>query len=323
MKRMLYCLIFGLILSGCTPSMEQESEKKVMNFGREVNVNRKGDLYTVSPLKISQVLPLRGNMPPLNKPAFVSAEEADLFLEGGDEIIGLNLGETVKAYPVKIMRWHLLANDHAGDMPLLMTYDPISKLGLAYKRTALEETINLQASDKMYNCNPLLRDAETKSYWSQFMGESIMGRLAGVKLEELAVTVTSWEGWKSQFPETEVLSIKTGFNKDYESNVYKGYYKSDRLLFEVENEDSRLHSKKMVYGLEVDGKTKAYLADILAGDVELTDNIAGVEIKITSNKKGIVSALRKESGENILVRRLFWFAWAAFHPETEIYQSSK
>jgi len=37
-------------------------------------------------------------------------------------------------------------------------------------------------------------------------------------------------------------------------------------------------------------------------------------------KSGEIEVTNQDSGEEIIPIRLFWFAWASFHPGTELYQ---
>lgn len=320
MKRDLILIaVVHIILAGCKPSMNREAEKKVVNFGKEVTVNRTGELYTVAPAKIFQVLPFRGNIPAIDKPRFVTPEKAEKFLKPDDEIIGINFNGIRRAYSIKVLRWHQIVNDDFGGVPLLVAYDPISDMGVAYERTVLEKTVEFEVSDKVYNSNPLYRDRETKTYWSQFGGEAILGRLAGQKLEEVQTIRVPWCDWRREFPNAEVLSLDTGVRRNYDWNVYEKYYKSEHILFEVENEDGRLKNKERVYGLRIGSGAKAYKASLFNKGAELTDKIGGVEISIFVNENGLINAKNNESGDDLLIRRMFWFAWAAFNPATEIY----
>ncbi len=324
MKKYIIFATALLLFSGCTPSMNAgEEEKTVINFEKEVFVNKQGDLYTVPKRKIMQVLALRGNIPALNDAKFVSKEESASFLKGGDVIIGLNRGGVIKAYPVKILRWHQIVNEKIGDELILVSYDPISDMAAGYIRRVLNETVTFRVSDKAYNSNPLLEDKETKTKWSQFMGTAIFGRLSGQVLEEFPLTMVTWDGWKKAFPSTEVLSIDTGHTREYDNNIYDDYYKADYLLFEVENLDKRYDNKKHVYGVKTAGGQKAYPADLMKKGFKLEDEIGGVKVSIAVDENGLFSAMLSEGGESLPVRRPLWFSWAAFYPKTELYDPAK
>ena len=319
MKNIFVCILLCQVLSACSPSLDSEKEKKVMNFGREVSVNKAGEFYTAPPWKISQVLPFRGNVPPIAQPEFVNSKEADKYLKETDSVIGLNYKGIQKAYPVKILRWHILVSEDIASEPFMVAYDPLSDMGVAYKRTIMEKPLTFKASDKVYNANPVFEDKETKSLWSLFTGEAIMGRLAAQTLEEVPVSVVAWSDWKSAYPETKVLSIDTGFKKDYEKNVYENYYKHNLILFDVQNKDERLKNKARVFGIALDGAARAYLPVDLKRGAKISDTIGSVKINIVVDDNNIISALRVDNGEKIVVRNMFWYTWAAFNANTDIY----
>ncbi len=57
---------------------------------------------------------------------------------------------------------------------------------------------------------------------------------------------------KKQNPNTTVLSIDTGYDKDYGEGVaYKNYFASDRLMFEVPETDNRLKNKDEVLVMQL------------------------------------------------------------------------
>ena len=87
----------------------------------------------------------------------------------------------------------------------------------------------------------------------------------------------------------------------------------------MENEDSSVHPKTFVYGLEINGTFKAYKEDDLIALKQLEDTVGGVKIKITRANVGTVSVANLDTDEKIVAERGFWFAWYAFHPETELF----
>ena len=59
--------------------------------------------------------------PALLEPKFVSAENAD-FLGPEDQVIGVVVQGQPKAYPIKILNWHEVVNDDAGDISIAVTF---------------------------------------------------------------------------------------------------------------------------------------------------------------------------------------------------------
>ncbi len=104
-----------------------------------------------------------------------------------------------------------------------------------------ETTGNLRKSDLV------MWDRQTESWWQQFSGEALVGELMGKQLEILPSQTLSWEDFRQKFPEGDVLSRDTGFDRDYGRNPYEGYDRPDEQPFLFEGEtDDRLPAKECV-----------------------------------------------------------------------------
>ena len=111
--------------------------------------------------------------------------------------------------------------------------------------------------------------------WSQILARAISGPLAGERLEVIPITNTTWADWRARNPDTAVLSLDTGYRRDYTRDPYHGYENSAELLFPVLANDERLHPKEPVIGLEVDGRFKAYpFSELARTDGEIEDTLA-------------------------------------------------
>ena len=92
-----------------------------------------------------------------------------------------------------------------------------------------------------------------------------MGRLAlsGIELTRLPITVTTWASWKERHPDTTVLSIDTGFVRNYRNPLdldapYGLYKASPKLMFPVYEIDDRAAPKTPVFGLQIGGAARAW-----------------------------------------------------------------
>ena len=65
--------------------------------------------------------PPKDGTPALLEPKFVGVDKTD-FLGPEDQVIGVVLNGQPKAYPIKILNWHEVVNDYAGDMPIAVTF---------------------------------------------------------------------------------------------------------------------------------------------------------------------------------------------------------
>ena len=60
-------------------------------------------------------------IPPLDRPRLLRAGEAD-YLEPADPVFGLVVNGDARAYPLRIMDWHEMANDVVGGVPISLAY---------------------------------------------------------------------------------------------------------------------------------------------------------------------------------------------------------
>ncbi|MEO8501753.1 MAG: DUF3179 domain-containing (seleno)protein, partial [Vicinamibacteria bacterium] len=85
--------------------------------------------------------------------------------------------------------------------------------------------------------------------WSTIEGRPVVGPLADrpIVLRYRPVVTTTWKEWREMHPDTTVLSLDTGYERDYrEGAAYRSYFSTDDLMFEVPREDSRLKRKAEV-----------------------------------------------------------------------------
>ncbi len=66
----------------------------------------------------------------------------------------------------------------------------------------------------------VMYDHQTRTLWSQFLRKGVKGPLAGVELEFVPVTQTSWSLWRESHPDTLVLDK----NGRYQRDSYASYY---------------------------------------------------------------------------------------------------
>ena len=96
-------------------------------------------------------------------------------------------------------------------------------------------------------------------------------------------------------------------------------------MFPVRFRSEGYHPKEQVLGLILDGQAKAYPFVELAkasdaAVVDITDTLAGQTIRVRYQAAHHSADVFDEKGEALPGVTLFWFAWYAFHPETEIYR---
>jgi Protein of unknown function (DUF3179) len=198
-------------------------------------------------------------IPSIDNPKFISIQEAEEFLKGSDLIVGLNINGDTRVYPLQILVWHEIVNDIVGNTPVAVTYCPLCFTNQVFNRTMNDgQILEFGTSGKLYNSNLVMYDRTTKSLWSQAMSQSVVGKLAGVKLERIPFDVSYWKEWKQLYPDSKVLSRDTGFSRPYGVDPYGDYYTSKEVLFPIAKHDDRLGLKEIVIGFENEGQYKAY-----------------------------------------------------------------
>lgn len=266
--------------------------------------------------------PPRDGIPSIDSPRFVGAAAA-VFMKPDDRVLGFHHDGIARAYPISILNWHEVVNDRFGDQPVAVTFCPLCGTGMVFSARVNGRDLMLGVSGLLYNSDVLLYDRETESLWSQIMAEAISGPMQGSKLEFLPTAHTTWGDWFARYPDTEVLSPDTGFHRDYSRDPYADYVQSDALMFPVRFLDARLHPKEQVIGLNIGGERKAYpfsRLDAVPGGT-LVDRVGGEEVRVEFDTASRTGRVLGPDGEEIASLIAFWFAWVAFHPETEVFES--
>lgn len=278
-----------------------------------------GTKYLVHPDKIQSGGPPKDGIPSIDEPTFVSVSKADEWIADNELVLALEYEGVKRVYPLQIMTWHEIVNDKIEGDAILVTYCPLCGSGIAYERTINGEEVEFGTSGKLYNSNLVMYDRKTDTYWTQIGGQAIIGELTGMTLELIDMDTVTWGEWKKAHPDSEVLSKDTGFDRQYGSDPYANYFEDSFLMFPVENQDDRISNKEVIFGIEIGGEFKAYRETDIESEQIITDEFEGVPIKIEKKKSGAVEITRTDTEETIPKERDFWFAWYAFHPNTQLY----
>jgi len=289
---------------------------------QEIKTLPDGTKYIIHPDKFLSGGPGKDGIPSIDNPKFTSAKDGDWV---PDEELGLGIVHKNEArfYPFRILVYHEIVNDFIQNDPVLVTYCPLCFTGIGFISEIDNEPVEFGVSGKLYNSELVMYDRKTDSYWPQSLGKAVLGPSTGKTIKKIPTDTVKWGDWKKVHPDTKVLSKDTGFLRSYDgSNPYgkKGDFTDINLQFPLENEDKRIAAYEIVYGIEINGEFKAYKKSDLEKQIKIEDNFGGEKIIIEFDKDLKSAKAFKESGDQIVSETLFWFAWAAFHPETELYK---
>ncbi|HEX7779386.1 MAG TPA: DUF3179 domain-containing (seleno)protein [Vicinamibacterales bacterium] len=190
-------------------------------------------------------------IPPLSFPKTMPVGEAS-WIKDSHLVFGVVVGQQARAYPKRILAWHELALDRLGGVDLTIVYCTLCGTVIPYESVVGFARRTFGTSGLLYRSNKLMFDAESMSLWSTLEGGPVIGPLAGsgVRLKAHPVVTTTWGEWRREHPDTSVLSLETGYERDYsEGAAYRDHFSTDRLMFRVPFRDSRLKNKDEVLGL--------------------------------------------------------------------------
>jgi len=189
----------------------------------------------------------RDTLTPLDYPLLMTAAAVDSlnraergkYLVSDDLVIGVVVAGRARAYPVRVLAWHEIANDTLAGRPIAVTWHPLCGSAVVVDRRVGDATLNLGQSGLLWNSNLLLYDRDAPpgraSLWSQLQARAVAGPAAarGDSLAVLPHTLTSWSRWRAEHPGTTVPFPDQALRPSYKREPYGAYTGSDLLRFPV------------------------------------------------------------------------------------------
>jgi hypothetical protein len=230
-------------------------------------------------------------IPPLETPDFVQNANAATFSDS-ELVVGVKIGNDVRAYPHSILNWHEVVNDlfniDGKSERATLNYCPLTGSAMLWESFKEPGNETWGTSGILFNSNLVMYDRKTQSYWSQMLEQAITGALVTKIPNRLQTVETTWGAWKAMYPQTTVLSRNTGFSRDYNVYPYGSFRRDQSLLFPVANSnDSRLHRKERVLGINVADKSKVYPIDRFDTGVEVINETVGDMNVVVAGSSGI------------------------------------
>lgn len=263
--------------------------------------------------------PPRDGIPSIDQPKFIAQDRVD-FLRDDDIVIGLVRGNTARAYPTRILIWHEIVNDVIGQDAVAVTYCPLCGTAMVFDRTIDGTVRTFGVSGLLYRSDVLMYDRQTESLWSQLAMKAVSGPAVGKALPWLPSEHLTWRAWREKYPQGQVLSTDTGHRRNYKANAYASYFASDKTMFPVPHVRKELSNKTRVIGVVIDGKAKAYVLKGLPTDKAVKDTVSDKQLAIRYDAKKQFPQVTDLAGDPVPSVVVFWFAWQAFYPETDLWK---
>jgi hypothetical protein len=255
-----------------------------------------------------------------------------------EPVIALSIGDDARAYPLRVLIWHEIANDTVGDRPVTVTYCPLCNAALVFERAVDGRILDFGTTGKLRHSDLVMYDRQTESWWQQFTGEAIVGTMTGHRLRLIPSRLESFDRFRQRFPDGRVLVPRDPNARNYGRNPYVGYDASGQRPFLYDGTLPRgIEPMERVVAVETaPGRHEAWTLALLRrkGTVQSAD-------LLIEWRPGQASALDKASipagrdvGNVVVQRRLgdqlvdvphdvtFAFVFHAFRPNSPIFKDT-
>lgn len=323
-------------------------------FEHYFNDNRKSDIR-LDEIRWGGVR--QDGIPPLRSPKMISAGDAQ-YLSDSDIVFGISINGDTRAYPKRILAWHEMFTDQIAGIDFAGVYCTLCGAVILYQTEHAGIRHELGTSGFLFRSNKVMYDRQTQSLWSTTLGKPVVGPLVdqGIQLERSFLVTSTWGEWRRRHPDTSVLSLRTGYQRNYdEGAAYKSYFATDELMFSVPKTDNRLANKDEILALwypESSNSTVAISTRFLSGNpvyhhrvgpkniVVLTDPSGASRVydadnltftrfdgaytaTDSSDQQWTLTEAQLTSPTGRILRRLpahrsFWFGWYATFNDTEL-----
>ncbi len=224
----------------------------------------------------------RDLIPPLDEPAFETADSANGWLADQEPGVIVTVAGEARFYPLSILTRHEIVNDRFEEQPVVVTYCPLCNTALAFDPTVEGKVLRFGVSGLLRNSDLVMWDDETQSLWQQITGEAIVGELTGTKLNTVSSAIVRWADFRDGYPFGMVLSQDTGFGIRYGANPYVGYSSRSApyATFFRSEIDDRFPALERVVGVSLESADKAYPFSLLSEAGVVNDRIGDVPVTV-------------------------------------------
>ena len=274
--------------------------------------------------------PPKDGIPAINDPKFVAVSEVD-DIPPTEPVVGLTLGGETKAYPLRILMWHEIVNDHVGGSPVSVTFCPLCNAAVVFDGRVGDKVLDFGTTGKLRNSDLVMYDRQTESWWQQFTGTAIVGEMLGTKLKFVPARLESFANFKKRAPNGLVQVPSVAGMRRYGANPYGGYDSSARpFLYRGEMPKNVAPLSRVV---AIEGESRAWALDYLRNKrrVELDGGLvitwepgqnsaldSGVIAEGADVGNVLVQRREGEKMVDVVYRVDFAFAYHAFHPDHPI-----
>lgn len=297
--------------------------------------------HTVPLQEIRSGGPPKDGIPAIDKPHFEQLDAGaaagwSASISNAEPVISLIIGGDARAYPLRVLIWHEIANDVVGGTPVVVTYCPLCNASLVFERTVEGRVLDFGTTGKLRNSDLVMYDRQTESWWQQLGGDAIAGVMSGKHLCLVPSRLESFGRFRQRFPNGQVLIPNNPAARAYGRNPYLGYDASGQNPFLYDGSlPEGIEPMERVVAVETrPGYHEAWSLPLLRerGMIESGDIILKWEAGQTSALDKATISGGRDIGNVVVQRRqdgglldipydvTFAFAFHAFRPNSPIYK---
>ncbi len=238
--------------------------------------------------------PPKDGIPAIDRPKFISIDQADQWLDSQEPVIVLTLAGQARAYPIQVLIYHEIVNDEIADIPVSITFCPLCNASIVFDRRVGGKVLDFGVTGKLRMSDMIMYDRQTESWWQQFTGKGIIGAYAGTVLKQIPASIVAYSDFKEAYPLGLVLSSDTGYSRPYGSNPYRGYDQVGDYPFLFSGKiDKRLPAMERVLFVRHGAQQRLYPFALVSELSVINDVLGNLKIVIFG-KQGTLSALDAE-----------------------------
>ncbi len=238
--------------------------------------------------------PPKDGIPAIDKPKFISIQQANQWLDNQEPVIVLTLAGQARAYPLQILIYHEIINDELANIPVSITFCPLCNASIVFDRRVEGKVLDFGVTGKLHKSDMIMYDRQTESWWQQFTGKGIIGSYAGTELKQFPTSIVAYSDFRETYPMGLVLSDETGYSRPYGSNPYRGYDQVGNFPFLFnEKTDDRLPAMERVLFVRNGKHQRLYPFSLVSELNVINDELNDLKIVIFG-KQGTLSVLDAE-----------------------------
>lgn len=166
--------------------------------------------------------PPKDGIPAIDNPSFAPARDVN-DIGPNEPVIRFGVDDDIRAYPLRILIWHEIVNDVVGGKPVTITYCPLCNSAIVFDRRVGKKVLDFGTTGKLRKSDLVMYDRQTESWWQQFIGAGIVGKMTGTELKMLPSRVESFKRFRETAPGGKVLVPAFGSFRPYGMNPYRSY----------------------------------------------------------------------------------------------------